>query len=394
MKKKKKANIEIFKKTSVVLVLFTFLFLFLIDLKTKNVTETAQTVYPSLYSFNHINQTAIEKDPRFKDLVVFEKPSFLANVKTAFDKRDAKKPTTDKKDISKSDVKEFGSWIWTPTKYLYEDYSKQIIKGAKENNINVIYLSINSYLDIYGIENKDEKEKMIYDFEQKLLSFIDEANKNNIEVDFTAGWKNWAEEGHLYKPFAIADFTIDFNKKYPDKIRGLQYDIEPYLLEEYQSDKKTVLKNLLLLSSELTYKLQDENFQLSFVVPEFYDASNGETPRFYFGNKRTSTFNHLLKILDQKENSKIIVMSYRNFAIGEDGSIDISKDEIQSANSYSTKVIVAQETGDFPPSYITFFNTKREYLDSQLKKIEDEFKDDKSFDGLAIHYINTFLEMR
>jgi hypothetical protein len=87
-------------------------------------------------------------------------------------------------------------------------------------------------------------------------------------------------------------------------------------------------------------------------------------------------------------------MSYRNFAIGEDGSIDISKDEIQSANSYSTKVIVAQETGDFPPSYITFFNTRREYLDIQLKKIEDEFKDDKSFDGLAIHYINTFLEMR
>lgn len=87
-------------------------------------------------------------------------------------------------------------------------------------------------------------------------------------------------------------------------------------------------------------------------------------------------------------------MSYRNFSKGDDGSIEISKNEITLADSYKTKIIVAQETGNVLPPYITFHNTTLSYYNKQIATIEKAFALDKSFDGIATHYVNALMELR
>ena len=87
-------------------------------------------------------------------------------------------------------------------------------------------------------------------------------------------------------------------------------------------------------------------------------------------------------------------MSYRNFTKGIDGSIDISKDEINSANEHKTKIIIAQETGDVEPPYITFHNTNKKYFNRQKTELDKAFMLDKSYGGVAIHYINAFLDLK
>ncbi len=52
---------------------------------------------------------------------------------------------------------EYGTWVWTPTLEMTEEYMDSLISGAAEEGINTIYLSIDSYLDIFSLPRGEEK---------------------------------------------------------------------------------------------------------------------------------------------------------------------------------------------------------------------------------------------
>jgi hypothetical protein len=223
-----------------------------------------------------------------------------------------------------------------------------------------------------------------------------QARRNGIDVDAEAGWRDWAQAGHTYKAFAVVNYVKEFNKTQPYKFRGFQYDVEPYLLDEYKTDKETVLKEFLSLVEETRYALDENQLRFSIVIPEFFDGTEDMTPKFSYNGTRGYTIDHLLSILGEKQGTSIIIMAYRNFALGADGSVDISQKEINTADKrkYTTDIIVAQETGDVLPPYITFHNSTKEHLREELKKINTAFEDNPSFGGTAIHYVNAYLDLR
>lgn len=342
-------------------------------------------LYPTQYSDTHITKNAIVTDPRFKNLAVFKKEDYLASVANSLQTNtpppEANQP-------------EKGAWLWTPTLYLTPEYRNSIIAGAKKNGIRNIYLSIDSYLDIYVMPEGPEKEAKRKEFDHILESFIMAARENGMTVDAEAGWKNWAEPGNEYKAFAVVDYALQFNATHTEKLRGFQYDIEPYLLSAYQTDKKTVLRNFVDIINRTVTRLNNSDLQFSVVIPDFYDKKSGETPRFLYGWRYSHTLNHLLNTLERRPGSTLLIMAYRNQSEGTDGSIEISRGEIQTANTYRTKVIVAQETGDVSPPSITFYNTSLSSLNAHIQNIQEEFANDKSYNGIAIHYINALLELK
>ncbi len=342
------------------------------------------TVYPTLYSDKNITKSAVESDKRFSNITFVEKESMLANAISVINKTS----------VLKDKEYEKGTWLWTPIPQLTEKYSDSIISGAVKYGIKNIYLSIDSYLDIYIMPDGDEKIAKRAEFDKKIEYFIKKANDNGITVDAEAGWRNWAEDGNTYKALATLNYALKFNKEHTVKFRGFQYDVEPYLLDEYKENKAKILKNFLNLVNQTVSMLNNKDLELTVVIPEFYDGSNGETPKFLYNGKSKYASEHLLSILDRREGSKVIIMSYRNFTKGIDGSIDISKDEINSANEHKTKIIIAQETGDVEPPYITFHNTNKKYFNRQKTELDKAFMRDKSYGVVAIHYINAFLDLK
>ncbi len=349
-------------------------------------SKRSAIVYPRQYSDRNITINAQVIDPKYKDLSFVDKDTQVSNVFSSLIKRNS---------VSAEDnLLENGTWLWTPTLQITPEYRDEIIQGAVDNGINVIYISIDSYLDIFVMPNGKEKDLAKEKFDQILRDFISEANKKGVKVDAEAGWQNWAQPGNSYKANVILDYVINFNKKYKEKFRGFQYDVEVYLLDEYFADREKVLNNFLNLISQTVTILNNTDLYFSVVVPEFYDGTLDETPEFIYRGKKAFAFEHLLSVLERRSGSKIIIMSYRNFSHGKDGTIEISKDEMKVANKYSTRVVIAQETGDVPPPYITFHKKTRQDYDEQVELIEKEFIDDKSFGGIATHYINSFLELK
>lgn len=343
-------------------------------------------VYPRQYSDRNITVNAQVTDQKYKDLSFVDKDSQVSSALSALIKRN---------DVPLEDgFLENGTWLWTPTLQITPEYRDKIIKGAVDNSINTIYVSIDSYLDIFVMPNGKEKDEAKENFDRILRDFIQVANKNGIKVDAEAGWQNWAEPGNSYKANVVLDYVINFNKRNKEKFRGFQYDVEVYLLPEYFENREKTLSNFLSLINQTVTILNNTDLQFSVVVPEFYDGTLDETPSFNYRGKKAYPIEHLLSILDRRARSKIIVMSYRNFSQGKDGSIDVSTNEILTANKYNTKVVLAQETGDVPPPYITFYGKSKNEYEEQVKLLEDEFINEKSYGGLATHYINAFMELK
>ncbi len=348
------------------------------------VDKSSKTVYPTLYSDEHITPNAVISDPKFKNISFAPRESQLANVISVVSINTG----------TKTYGSENGTWLWTPTLDITTKYMDSIISGAKKNGIKNIYLSIDSFLDIYVMPPGEEKDKKKTQFDKIISDFIKKANANDIKVDAEGGWRNWAENGNTYKAFVTIDYAREFNKTHAEKFRGFQYDIEPYLLDSYKNNKIAVLTNFLNLVDQSVAFLNGSDLSLSVVIPEFYDGTNNETSEFSYAGKTGFAVDHLLTILDKREGSKIIVMSYRNWSLGNDGSIEVSKDEITSANKHKTKVVLAQETGDVNPPYITFHNTTHSYYSKQLNLLQKSFSKDKSFGGVATHYINALMALK
>ena len=87
-------------------------------------------------------------------------------------------------------------------------------------------------------------------------------------------------------------------------------------------------------------------------------------------------------------------MSYRNRTAGLNGSIEISRNEIETANKFRSKIVIAQETSEVEPAYITFFNTSKSLYDSEINLLQNRFRGEKSYGGIATHYINSVLELK
>ncbi len=352
-------------------------------LATKESREPA--FYPKQYSDDHITANAIVTDPKYKNLATVRSDAMLANVVSSFQ--------TSSGGVASSEM-EKGTWLWTPILDQTSAYQQKIIAQSKRNGIKNIYLSIDSYLDIYIMADGEEKASRKKQFDQKVSDFISLAEKNGMTVDAEAGWRNWSEPGNSYKAFAILDYAIKFNRSHTEKLRGLQLDVEPYLLPAYKDNKAKVLFNFVNFIDETVARLDKSDLSLSVVIPEFYDGENDMTPKFTYNGQKNYAISHLLRVLDKREGSKIIVMSYRNKSEGKDGAIEISKGEISVAEKFKTKIVLAEETGDVEPPYITFHNTSKSYYLKQVSLLEKAFSKNKSYNGIAIHYVNSFLDLK
>jgi len=351
----------------------------------------------SQYSDNHITENAKAINPEFKNIAFAEniptESSFWGNqIATVIKavKSFTALPT------KKESTKEYGSWVWTPIMTMSPAYMESILSGAKLDGVNTMYISIDTYLDIFVMPKGSEREKQKKAYSDKLEDFIVRANKKGIAVDAEAGWRNWAEDDNVYKALAVVNYVKNFNTANQNKFRGFQYDIEPYLLDSYEKNKESVLKDFVKLVDQTENFIGADPLHFSVVVPDFYDEKDGMTPKFAYNGQTDYTFTHLLNILDKKQNSSIIIMSYRNFADGKNGTIEISNNEMQTANNgaYNTKIIIAQETGNVPPPYITFNNTSKKYFDGQIDSINSAFKPYYNFGGIAVHYVNAFLALK
>jgi hypothetical protein len=281
-------------------------------------------------------------------------------------------------------------WVWNKPSELGDEDMQRIVDQAATGGFNVIYLTIDDYLDIRALPIGPQKQEALQEYQQKLDTFIGRAAQRNIRVDAEAGWRDWAEPGNEWKAYAILGFVQAYNLSHVNRFGGMQYDVEPYLLDTYENDKAGVLTRYVEFVQRLVVLDKGAGLPLTMVVPHFYDAAQRWTPPVTLDGKQDDTYDHLVDLLGTVPGSRIVVMAYRNFAEDMDGAVALAAEEVRVANGKNVKVIVAQEAGNVEPAYVTFFGTSKSQLFHQLASITQAFSPYPAFGGTAVDHLEAY----
>lgn len=305
-------------------------------------------------------------------------------------------PTTSMAQPTITSGKEQGIWVWNYPSQMNTAIGANQLRSLASKGFNVIYMTIDDYIDIASLPDSSAKDAQKAAYFSTLSQVIQKANSLGMTVDAEAGWRDWAYQSNRWKGFALIDAMKEYNQKYPNaKIRNFQYDVEPYLLPEYETNKDTVLADYVSFVDQSVQRLVGSDINLSLSIPHFYDDKQAWTPAFAYGGVTTYTFNHLLRILEKKPGSEILLMSYRDFFAGANGTQEISQVEIQEATAghYATNIIVGQETGNVDPAFVTFYGSTQTVVLNMLSTISSSFGSYANFGGTAVHYMDSFLAM-
>ena len=77
---------------------------------------------------------------------------------------------------------------------------------------------------------------------------------------------------------------------------------------------------------------------------------------------------------------------------GKNGIVDVSNNEVMRAEK--TKIIIAQETGNYKPNYITYYGKPLRNLNRNVLQIFSNYDKYSGFGGVAVHHLSTLSDLK
>lgn len=259
---------------------------------------------------------------------------------------------------------ERATWLWDTQ--LIKDDTETITNLIKEKNLTTIYVQFSTDIEM--------------SYYQK---FIKELKWIGVKVHALDGSPTWANSLDEEENFLTWFRTYQQNSNPEEQFEGIHLDVEPYLQDGWESKQEEIVEEYQAMIKRVNEVSNELNVVFGLDIPFWFDEIN-----FYnqFGQGNLAKW--LIETVDE-----ITIMAYRNFANGEGGIIEISKNEIKWANEANKKVIIAVETVELPETYTSFYGMSNNFLDNELEILRTNFKRDKSFSGIAVHHLLSWSNM-
>ncbi len=291
------------------------------------------------------------------------------------------------------------SWLWASPNNMTSASMQSYLSFAKSRNIKTVYMDIDPYVGISAITDPTTRTQQINAFNASVNSFITMAQSYNIKVQGLAGDTDWANSTHNYLSPMLVDYILNYNIAHPSApFDGMSFDIEFYNLSDFSANQITYSTNYLNLVSNLIIKVNNtnSNIKLSFAVPFWLDE-DGPIPAFTYNGQSKLLAYHFLDVLNTMNNhgGQMLIMAYRNYADGIDGTIALSKNEINYAgvNAKNTSIFVGQDVANDTPSKITFYGLGQTTFNTEVAKINSAFATNPTYRGIAIEELVSYQKL-
>ncbi|GAA0134444.1 hypothetical protein YSY43_12840 [Paenibacillus sp. YSY-4.3] len=248
------------------------------------------------------------------------------------------------------------TWIWQTDMIM--DGGDQVIRFSRNEGINLIYLQINRQIP-----------KETYEV------FVKRAHEAQIAVHALGGDPRWALVEHRDDMLGLADWVMNYNGSVTPEGRfdGVHLDIEPYVLNDWESEPDRIISSWEINLKEFLGKLSGSGLELGIDIPFWFDHFTLENG--------TGLNEWLINAFDH-----VTVMAYRNELDSENGIISLTQDELELASKLGKKVLIAVNTKEMPQqAYTTFHGHSKEQMEQTLQLLSSTLSSHASFAGLAIH---------
>ncbi|MFP3388621.1 hypothetical protein [Brevibacillus sp. SIMBA_040] len=260
--------------------------------------------------------------------------------------------------FSPAEKKSKATWIWQ-SEIIGQD-KQQVLEFCEQNEINLIYLRIdmNKPSDYYR-------------------SFIREATAQGIEVHAVAGHPAWAFTSNQKRMMNIVSWVKKYNlESEPDeRIRGIQLDIEPYLLPQWDTERERVIREWQANVEAFTAAVRDETGLMSSVALAFWldDIPTPDNPDMPLSKWMIDQFD------------TICIMAYRDRLNGSNGILSLIEQEMHEADELGRRVLVAVNVKKDMNDHVSFAEEGVSEMNRQLALLPEHLEQHPSYSGVAIH---------
>ncbi|MHB8346701.1 MAG: hypothetical protein ACYDHM_05815 [Acidiferrobacterales bacterium] len=214
-----------------------------------------------------------------------------------------------------------GAWIWRSGKLLHNPaVARRFLNRAKTHGISSLYLQILPDL-------------------RSFAGFLAMAKNLDIKVYALSGSPDDIDD---YGPaLHTVDQVLAFNRSHTARFSGIQFDVEPYLLKRYRTDKRGVLKRYVGLLQAISARSSGK-IPFGVVVPFWFD-------------QETVEHKNLMGIVS-KDADSLAIMSYRTHI---DQLLAVSNNGLCYAQMYGKPALLGIELRHIPSETHYFLATPR-----------------------------------
>ncbi len=200
-----------------------------------------------------------------------------------------------------------------------------------------------------------------------LARLVSDAASKELEVGVVAGdpwWFSDAGQADVARLLTFVDGLVDEGVA----ISSLHLDVEPWGLEEWADSKAELIDAYLRFVSWVEGGRSESGRPLPvvYLIPYWFDGSNGEVSPVDFAGRSAVPFDHLTSLIG--DGGSVSVMAYRDRAEGDGGIIDLLRHE---TGQRQVPVLVGVETADIEPPTATFAGSSPDELQAQLQLVAD-----------------------
>lgn len=274
-------------------------------------------------------------------------------------------------------------WVWEEdTFHMLEDkgFQDEVTNFLQQRNISIVYL----YADEFRGRNILARDP------KKYRELIKNAHKRGFKVYALLGSYYLKTPEYILpekRAAALRMFgnVLSFNSASgsSSQFDGINVDIEPYVLDDWNSQKALRIQQYLQLSAQWMRMKTEARSTIAVgpAIPFWFDSIEDVE----WNGKRQKLNEHIQDIYDY-----VAIMDYRNVAAGSDGIIAQALDEIEYADRAMRKVVIGVETLRATPEKVSFFGKGNTYMENELSRAEASFAQHPSFAGFAIHHLGSY----
>lgn len=247
-------------------------------------------------------------------------------------------------------------WVWNQPR------PKALVRFAARNSVDTIFLQVPAKLS--------QSEALPWS-----RRVVRRAHRRGMRVLALNGDLGWLE-----RPWKALEWQA--SAEATGLFDGIHIDVEPWTLEEWQSDPTPLIRKYLALLRQMN---QETSLPLEADIAYWlhaHEAPDG-TP------------------LDQAvmaELDAVTVMSYRNRVRGPDGMTTVGQHALRTATQAGIPCRLAAETMDYGPSKAqtkqTFHSRGKRAMRRVLRRVDRIAGESPSYNGVAIHYYGSWRALR
>lgn len=181
--------------------------------------------------------------------------------------------------------------------------------------------------------------------------------------------------------------VLDFNASSApaERFDGVNIDIEPYLLPDWETNRTLRATQYLELSRrfvDMRDRAGQGELSLGSATPFWFDA----VPGIVFEGRAKPLSEHVQDVHDY-----VALMDYRDFADGPDGILFHAASELAYADRIGKTLVIGVETLPRPPALekVTFREEGLEAMEAELAIVVGRWGGRPGFGGVAIHHLGS-----